>query len=99
MSTHNHLPALSPSVRDAYTHQIESDAIFPIRRWGETEDVGKAVAGLVSGDIPISTGGSFYVDGGLHIPRFSFSLAERNGRRRLLAGRQERRVLLAESQD
>jgi enoyl-[acyl-carrier-protein] reductase (NADH) len=49
---------------------LESGAIFPIRRWGETEDVGKAVAGLVSGDIPFSTGGSFYVDGGLHIPRF-----------------------------
>jgi hypothetical protein len=40
-----------------------------IRRWGETEDVGKAVAGLVLGDIPFSTGGAFYVDGGLHMPR------------------------------
>ena len=57
-------------VRDAYTRQIESGAISPIRRWGETEDVGKAVAGLVAGDIPFSTGGAFYVDGGLHIPRF-----------------------------
>lgn len=61
---------INASVRDAYTRQIESGAISPIRRWGETEDVGKAVAGLVSGDIPFSTGGAFYVDGGLHIPRF-----------------------------
>jgi NAD(P)-dependent dehydrogenase (short-subunit alcohol dehydrogenase family) len=61
---------INASVRDAYTKQIESGAISPIRRWGETEDVGKAVAGLVSGDIPFSTGGAFYVDGGLHIPRF-----------------------------
>ncbi len=61
---------INASVRDAYTRQIESGAISPIRRWGETEDVGKAVAGLVAGDIPFSTGGAFYVDGGLHIPRF-----------------------------
>lgn len=61
---------INASVRDAYTRQIESGAISPIRRWGETDDVGKAVAGLVSGDIPFSTGGAFYVDGGLHVPRF-----------------------------
>jgi NAD(P)-dependent dehydrogenase (short-subunit alcohol dehydrogenase family) len=61
---------INASVRDAYTRQIESGAVSPMRRWGETEDVGKAVAGLVSGDIPFSTGGAFYVDGGLHIPRF-----------------------------
>jgi NAD(P)-dependent dehydrogenase (short-subunit alcohol dehydrogenase family) len=61
---------INASVRDAYTQQIESGVISPIRRWGETDDVGKAVAGLVSGDIPFSTGGAFYVDGGLHVPRF-----------------------------
>jgi NAD(P)-dependent dehydrogenase (short-subunit alcohol dehydrogenase family) len=61
---------INASVRDAYTKQIESGAISPIRRWGETEDVGKAVAGLVSGDIPFSTGAAFYIDGGLHLPRF-----------------------------
>ncbi len=61
---------INASVREAYTRQIESGAISPIRRWGETEIVGKAVAGLVAGDIPFSTGGAFYVDGGLHIPRF-----------------------------
>jgi NAD(P)-dependent dehydrogenase (short-subunit alcohol dehydrogenase family) len=61
---------INAGVRDAYTRQIEAGAISPIRRWGETEDVGKAVAGLVSGDIPFSTGGAFRIDGGLHIPRF-----------------------------
>lgn len=61
---------INASVREAYTRQIEAGAISPIRRWGETEDVGKAVAGLVSGEIPFSTGGAFYVDGGLHLPRF-----------------------------
>ena len=61
---------INAGVRDAYSRQIESGAIVPMRRWGETEDVGKAVAGLVGGDIPFSTGAAFYVDGGLHIPRF-----------------------------
>lgn len=60
---------INASVRDVYTRQIESGGVVPFRRWGETEDVGKAVAGLVSGDIPFSTGGAFYVDGGLHVPR------------------------------
>ncbi len=56
---------------DAGTTRAQAaGAVCPIRRWGETEDVGKAVAGLVSGDIPFSTGGAFYVDVGLHIPRF-----------------------------
>lgn len=61
---------INAGVRDSYSRQIESGAISPIRRWGETDDVGKAVAGLVAGDIPFSTGGAFHVDGGLHIPRF-----------------------------
>jgi NAD(P)-dependent dehydrogenase (short-subunit alcohol dehydrogenase family) len=60
---------INASVWDSYTRQIEAGEVSPIRRWGQTEDVGKAVAGLVTGDIPFSTGGSFYVDGGLHIPR------------------------------
>jgi NAD(P)-dependent dehydrogenase (short-subunit alcohol dehydrogenase family) len=61
---------INASVRAAYTRGIEAGEISPVRRWGETEDVGRAVASLVSGDVPFSTGGAFYVDGGLHVPRF-----------------------------
>lgn len=61
---------INATVRDHYNQRIADGEISPIRRWGETEDVGKAVAGLVSGEIPFSTGGAFYVDGGLHVPRF-----------------------------
>ncbi|NIR93560.1 MAG: SDR family oxidoreductase, partial [Gammaproteobacteria bacterium] len=39
-------------------------------RWGEPEDVGKAVASLVKGDFPYSTGEVFMVDGGLSLKRF-----------------------------
>jgi NAD(P)-dependent dehydrogenase (short-subunit alcohol dehydrogenase family) len=39
------------------------------RRWGTPEDVGRAVAALVRGEMSYSTGGVFLVDGGLTVPR------------------------------
>jgi 3-oxoacyl-[acyl-carrier protein] reductase len=39
------------------------------RRWGMTEDVGKAVATLARGDMPYSTGAVIMVDGGLTVQR------------------------------
>jgi NAD(P)-dependent dehydrogenase (short-subunit alcohol dehydrogenase family) len=38
-------------------------------RWGTPEDVGKAVAMLVRGDLSYSTGAVIMVDGGLTVPR------------------------------
>jgi NAD(P)-dependent dehydrogenase (short-subunit alcohol dehydrogenase family) len=38
-------------------------------RWGFPEDVGKAVASLVRGDLPYSTGQVIMIDGGLSQPR------------------------------
>ncbi|GBC94840.1 3-oxoacyl-[acyl-carrier-protein] reductase FabG [bacterium HR16] len=38
-------------------------------RWGTPEDVGKAVAMLVRGDLPYSTGAVILVDGGLTVAR------------------------------
>jgi NAD(P)-dependent dehydrogenase (short-subunit alcohol dehydrogenase family) len=43
--------------------------LSPIRRWGEPEDIGRAIAALVSGALPFSTGDAFHVDGGLHLHR------------------------------
>jgi NAD(P)-dependent dehydrogenase (short-subunit alcohol dehydrogenase family) len=37
------------------------------RRWGESEDVGRAVAALVRGDIPYATGQVLKIDGGMTI--------------------------------
>lgn len=39
------------------------------RRWGYPEDVGKAVASLLRGDFPYSSGQVIMVDGGLTLPR------------------------------
>jgi len=38
-------------------------------RWGQPDDVGQAVAMLVRGDLPYSTGQVLLVDGGLTVPR------------------------------
>jgi 3-oxoacyl-[acyl-carrier protein] reductase len=40
----------------------------PISRWGEPEDVGRAVAGLAGGAFRYSTGEVVHVDGGLSVP-------------------------------
>ena len=59
---------MTAPVADAYSARIEA-GLSPIRRWGEPEDVGRAVALLASGAWPFSTGDSFHIDGGLHVPR------------------------------
>ena len=38
-------------------------------RWGTPEDVGRAVATLVRGDLPYATGQTLILDGGLTLPR------------------------------
>ena len=48
------------------------DALFaqglaPINRWGQPDDVGKAVVSVALGHFPYSTGQVFQVDGGFHL--------------------------------
>lgn len=46
-----------------------ADGAWPIRRWGQPEDVARAVAALVADQFPFSTGDCLNVDGGFHIRR------------------------------
>jgi len=55
-------------VKPKYDKMIDN-GISPIRRWGQPEDVGKAVAAIAQDLLPFSTGEVIYVDGGLHIQR------------------------------
>jgi 3-oxoacyl-[acyl-carrier protein] reductase len=41
----------------------------PISRWGEPEDVGRAVAALAGGAFRYSTGEVVHVDGGMSLPK------------------------------
>jgi NAD(P)-dependent dehydrogenase (short-subunit alcohol dehydrogenase family) len=43
--------------------------LVPAKRWGEAEDVARAVAALARGDFAFATGTVVQVDGGLAIPR------------------------------
>jgi NAD(P)-dependent dehydrogenase (short-subunit alcohol dehydrogenase family) len=59
---------MTAGVREAYDARI-NDGLYPIRRWGTPEDVGRAVAALSEGAFRFSTGEVIYVDGGLHVRR------------------------------
>lgn len=59
---------MTAPVAERYTARIEA-GLTPIRRWGEAEDVGRAIAALAAGDLPFTTGDAFHIDGGLHLHR------------------------------
>lgn len=46
-----------------------ADGLTPIRRWGNPDDVARAVVSLADGDFPFSTGEVINVDGGFHLRR------------------------------
>jgi 3-oxoacyl-[acyl-carrier protein] reductase len=57
---------MTAGVKEKYDRLVEQGA-WPIRRWGEPEDVGRAVAAIARGDLPFSTGEVINVDGGFHL--------------------------------
>ena len=59
---------MTAPVQAKYDKLID-EGLYPIRRWGQTEDVAKAVRLLVSGDLAFTTGERLNVDGGFHIRR------------------------------
>jgi 3-oxoacyl-[acyl-carrier protein] reductase len=59
---------MTAAVRDLYDRRI-AEGLIPEHRWGQPEDVGRAVAALLRGDVPYATGTVLHVDGGLSVPR------------------------------
>jgi NAD(P)-dependent dehydrogenase (short-subunit alcohol dehydrogenase family) len=59
---------MTKPVEDVYDQRI-ADGLVPAGRWGRADDVGRAVAALVRGDLPYATGTVIHVDGGLSVPR------------------------------
>ncbi len=59
---------LTAGVKDKYDKLI-ADGITPIQRWGQPEDIGKAIVAIAEGYLPFSTGQIIDVDGGFHIQR------------------------------
>jgi 3-oxoacyl-[acyl-carrier protein] reductase len=60
---------MTAAVRTKYDRLILEEGLTPIRRWGQPEDVGKAVRAIAEGSFPFSTGEVIYIDGGFHILR------------------------------
>jgi NAD(P)-dependent dehydrogenase (short-subunit alcohol dehydrogenase family) len=59
---------MTSGVKEKYDGLI-AGGLTPIPRWGETDDVGKAVAAIVQNLLPFSTGEVINVDGGFHLRR------------------------------
>lgn len=59
---------MTAGVTSKYDTLIENGLCVQ-KRWGQPDDVGKAVAALARGDFPYSTGQVIMVDGGMTIPR------------------------------
>jgi NAD(P)-dependent dehydrogenase (short-subunit alcohol dehydrogenase family) len=59
---------MTAPVKAKYDRLIE-EGLSPLRRWGQPDDVARAVAMLASGALPFSTGERINVDGGFHIRR------------------------------
>ena len=59
---------MTAAVKDTYDRRI-ADGLVPEGRWGQPDDVGRAVAALVDGDLPYATGSVIHLDGGLSLPR------------------------------
>ena len=55
-------------VKDKYDKLIAA-GLTPIQRWGQPDDVGKAVVAIAGGLLPFSTGEVINVDGGFHLRR------------------------------
>ena len=59
---------MTRGVRERYDSLIAA-GLTPIRRWGQPEDVARAVVALAEGALPFSTGEVINVDGGFHLRR------------------------------
>jgi NAD(P)-dependent dehydrogenase (short-subunit alcohol dehydrogenase family) len=59
---------MTGAVREKYDRMI-AEGLTPIARWGEPEDIARAVAAIAGDCFPFSTGEVINVDGGFHLRR------------------------------
>ncbi len=57
---------MTAGVQEKYDRLI-AEGLMLERRWGQPEDIGRAVAMLVRGDLSYATGQVLYIDGGMRI--------------------------------
>ena len=59
---------MTDAVSAKYDQRI-ADGLVPMGRWGEPDDVARAVAAVAGGRLGFSTGSVITVDGALSVPR------------------------------
>ncbi|MBO5076938.1 MAG: SDR family oxidoreductase, partial [Clostridia bacterium] len=59
---------MTAAVKDKYDRLI-GEGLVPLGRWGQPEDIARAVLALCDGTFGYTTGESFIIDGGMHIRR------------------------------
>ena len=59
---------MTAPVQEKYDRLI-AEGLTPIRRWGQPQDVARAVSAIVADAFPFSTGERINVDGGFHMRR------------------------------
>lgn len=59
---------MTSGVQEKYDRLIDG-GLTPIRRWGQPDDVARAVVALAEGYFPFSTGEIINIDGGFHLHR------------------------------
>jgi 3-oxoacyl-[acyl-carrier protein] reductase len=59
---------MTRGVKDKYDKLI-AEGLTPIKRWGQPEDIAKAVGAIAEGRLDFSTGQVINVDGGFHLRR------------------------------
>lgn len=57
---------MTAGVKDKYDRLIEG-GLVPLGRWGQPDDIAKAVLALCDGTLGYMTGGALLLDGGMHI--------------------------------
>jgi 3-oxoacyl-[acyl-carrier protein] reductase len=60
---------LTTGVKEKYDHLIHDLGLLPIPRWGQPDDIGKAVVAIAEDYLPYSTGEVINIDGGFHLRR------------------------------
>lgn len=60
---------MTAPVRDTYQRMIREQDLTPIARWGQVDDVARAVVAIALDLLPFSTGEVINVDGGFHLRR------------------------------
>jgi NAD(P)-dependent dehydrogenase (short-subunit alcohol dehydrogenase family) len=58
---------MTAQVKEHYDRLIHSQGLTPIARWGQPDDVARAVVAIASDLLPFSTGAVIDVDGGFHL--------------------------------